>query len=68
MSCDYAIYDNNGNEVLADKELWKGKFTSGFSFDDASKRYCEKLVAVRKELANGTLVDDTETFINADWS
>ena len=68
MSCDYPEYDSNGNEIVMNKQSWKGKFTSGFSFDDASKRYCEKLVAVRKELENGTLVDDTETFVNADWS
>ena len=47
MSCDYPEYDSNGNEIEMNKQSRNGKFTSGFSFDDAS-RYCEKLIAVRK--------------------
>ena len=55
-------------QVLKEKILWEGKLTQGFSFDDTSKKFCEKLVAARKKQSDGSYVDDTETIVNADWT
>ncbi len=55
-------------QVLKEKTLWEGKLTQGFSFDDTSKKFCEKLVAARKKQSDGSYVDDTETIVNADWT
>jgi len=71
--CDFAEYDQltQGTtqvEVLKEKTLWEGKFTQGFSFDDTSKKFCQKLIAARKKESDGSYVDDTSTIINADWS
>lgn len=55
-------------QVLKEKTLWEGKLTQGFSFDDTSKKFCEKLVAARKKQSDGSYVDDTDTIVNADWT
>ncbi len=71
--CDFPEYDQvtQGTtqvEVLKEKTLWEGKFTQGFSFDDTSKKFCQKLIAARKKESDGSFVDDTSTIMNADFS
>ena len=65
---DYLTQGSTQVEVLKEKSLWLGKFTQGFSFDDTSKKFCQKLIAARKKQSDGSYIDDTNTIINADWS
>ncbi len=72
--CDFVEYSLNNTggttvtQVPIEKTLWEGKFTQGFSFDDTSKKFCEKLVSARKKQSDGSYIDDTDTIMNADWS
>lgn len=71
--CNFQEYNNQLGgttqvQVLVEKILWEGKLTNGFSFDDTSKKFCQKLISARKKQSDGTYVDDTDTIINADWS
>ena len=59
------LQENSSSET--GEEIWRGKLTQGFSFDDTSKLFCQKLVAARK-LQDGIYVDDTERIKNLDWS
>ena len=73
FDCDFEEFEmvldgTNQVQTLKEKTLWEGKLTQGFSFDDTSKKFCEKLVAARKKQSDGSYVDDTETIVNADWT
>ena len=73
FDCDFEEFDivlegTNQVQTLKEKTLWEGKLTQGFSFDDSSKKFCEKLVAARKKQSDGSYVDDTDTIVNADWT
>ncbi len=73
FDCDFEEFEmvldgTNQVQTLKEKTLWEGKLTQGFSFDDSSKKFCEKLVAARKKQSDGSYVDDTDTIVNADWT
>ena len=73
FDCDFEEFEmvvDGSNQVqkLIEKTLWEGKLTQGFSFDDTSKKFCEKLVAARKKQSDGSYIDDTDTIVNADWT
>ena len=60
FDCDFEEFEmvvDGSNQVqkLIEKTLWEGKLTQGFSFDDTSKKFCEKLVAARKNQSDGSL-------------
>ena len=73
--CNFPEYINSGQpgsggqeQTLKEKILWEGKLSQGFSFDDNSKVFCQKLLSARKKQPNGSYIDDTETIFNGDWS
>ena len=65
---DYSYEGTNVVQTPKEKNLWEGKLTQGFSFDDTSKKFCQKLVAARKKQTDGSYIDDTDTIFNADWT